>query len=461
MMKYFLIIAFSIISLAQDTTATIGFNTITVDDFLEFVMKNHPLSTVADLQVDKAQSKLLKARGNFDPKLDLEYDSKDYDDKNYFSNGISSLKIPIWYGPNFKASYQRANGVFLNADQNVPEDGLFSFGVEIPLGNGLFYDSRRYEQNTAEIKNELSGFERQKFINDLVFRSRINFIEWYQSLTNQQILLQNQNNANQRLDLVKKGFFAGDIPAIDTLEAFVQYRNRFVDFNKGVAKFTNVLSKTAGFISFGEYFEELLVMQPVIEQTLDTNRLKEIIDNISGLNPDLQILNGKIEIAELNKDLALENLKPNVNVNYNFINNGENYYNFNEYQVANNKWNVNFSYPLFLRKQRGNIQLAEIDIKESELKLQEKSVSIFYKLEGLYNQIARIIPLIDEYQKVQENYAKLLEAEFVKYNLGDSSLFKVNTRENKLIEVQLKVIELITDLKKLEAEFYKEAGVVN
>lgn len=455
------LILFSIYSFAQDTSATIGFSTISMEEFLKFVDSNHPLTSRAQLQVDKAESKLLKAKGNFDPKLDLDYDNKDFKDKNYFDNAVSSLKVPIWYGPNLKASYQRANGVFLNPDQTVPDEGLFSVGVELPIGRGLFYDSRRFEQNSAEITNEISQFERQKLVNELYYRSRKNFIDWYGAITNQGIFLRNLNNSEQRLDLVRIGYRSGDYPAIDTLEAFVQFRNRFVDFKKGAAKFSNVLAKTAGLISFGSNFERLLTLTPEVKTNIDTTRLKEIIGTINSINPELQSISADRKIAELRKDLARENLKPSFNVNYNFINNGDEFYSVDQYQVANNKWNLNFEFPLFLRKQRGDLQLADIKIKETDLKLQEKTVGISYKLDGIYNQIVGIIPLVDEYLRVQDNYQKLLDAEFVKYNLGDSSLFKVNNRENKLIEVQLKVIKLITDLKKLEAEFYYEAGIAN
>jgi len=40
------------------------------------------------------------------------------------------------------------------------------------------------------------------------------------------------------------------------------------------------------------------------------------------------------------------------------------------------------------------------------------------------------------------NYQRLLQGEEAKYGNGESSLFLINSRENKLIEAQQKVIEL-------------------
>jgi outer membrane protein TolC len=40
------------------------------------------------------------------------------------------------------------------------------------------------------------------------------------------------------------------------------------------------------------------------------------------------------------------------------------------------------------------------------------------------------------------NYETLLNAERQKFDIGESSLFLVNSRENKLINAQLKLIEL-------------------
>ena len=53
---------------------------------------------------------------------------------------------------------------------------------------------------------------------------------------------------------------------------------------------------------------------------------------------------------------------------------------------------------------------------------------------------------IKVYTEMTENYARLLAAENRRFELGESSLFIINSREMKLIESQLK-------LEKLKAEY--------
>ena len=47
-----------------------------------------------------------------------------------------------------------------------------------------------------------------------------------------------------------------------------------------------------------------------------------------------------------------------------------------------------------------------------------------------------------------ENYEKLLEAEIRKFDIGESSLFLINSRESKLIEARIKLISMETKLQK-------------
>ena len=54
-----------------------------------------------------------------------------------------------------------------------------------------------------------------------------------------------------------------------------------------------------------------------------------------------------------------------------------------------------------------------------------------------------------------EDYSKLLKAEERKFQVGESSIFLVNSRESKLIDSRLKAIELENKL------FLSKANLVN
>ena len=66
-----------------------GQNTIptefTYNEFLGQVKKFHPLVKTADLEISAAQANLLRARGSFDPKIEVDFSQKHFKDSEYGS----------------------------------------------------------------------------------------------------------------------------------------------------------------------------------------------------------------------------------------------------------------------------------------------------------------------------------------------------------------------------------------
>lgn len=434
---------------------------LSLENYLDIISETHPIARNADLERDMAEANLLKARGGFDPKLDIDIDQKYFDDKEYFDNSIANIKVPIWFGPDIKAGYELNEGTFLNPQNSVPDDGLAFLGLSLPLGRGLFYDSRRFEQQNAEIYRDAADFERQKILADLFFRARTRYFDWQGDFAIIKMLNQISQLAETRLEFVRNSHYAGDLPAIDTLESFANFRNRIIDANKQIAKYKNKIAKLSALISFDKEFEKIISDMKPQDQfgTPDTNELKAIVGEIENLNPELVLLNADLESAELSQKLARENLKPNLDVSYNILNNGNDYIALDTYNETNYKWNLQFQFPIFLRKERGEVQKTEVKIMQTQNKLSDKRAEINFKLNGILNQISYLIPVVQDFRNLSENYRRLLDAEFIKFQIGDSSLFKVNARENKLIEIEIKRIELEIELNKLEAEFYQVAGV--
>ncbi|WP_308199011.1 TolC family protein [Chitinophaga sedimenti] len=56
------------------------------------------------------------------------------------------------------------------------------------------------------------------------------------------------------------------------------------------------------------------------------------------------------------------------------------------------------------------------------------------------------------------NQELLLNGEAAKFDLGESTLFLINTRESKLIDMKIKREEMISGYQKALAELYYKAG---
>ena len=85
---------FSITSKAQNKE-------FSFDEYLGYVKKFHPLVKSANLEISGAQANLIMARGGFDPKIEVDFDKKQFKNSEYYSVLNSSFKIPTWYGIDF------------------------------------------------------------------------------------------------------------------------------------------------------------------------------------------------------------------------------------------------------------------------------------------------------------------------------------------------------------------------
>ena len=115
---------------------------LTYDEYLGIVKKYNPLVKIANLEISKSQANLMKARGSFDPKIDIDFSKKEYAGTEYYSIFSSGFKIPTWYGIEIKAGFDDNQGVYLDPQNKTPNQGLTSLGISVPIGQSLLINER-------------------------------------------------------------------------------------------------------------------------------------------------------------------------------------------------------------------------------------------------------------------------------------------------------------------------------
>ena len=96
---------------AQDSTSA-----ITLAEYLGYVKTYHPIVKQANLIINESEAKLMKARGAFDPKLEVDYDRKKFKNTEYYDKLNASFKIPTWYGIEFKGNFEENDGFFFSPE---------------------------------------------------------------------------------------------------------------------------------------------------------------------------------------------------------------------------------------------------------------------------------------------------------------------------------------------------------
>ncbi len=425
-------------------------NTLTFDEFMDRVSKHHPLAMQADLKLEQGEATVQKARGDFDPKAFSDVSQKYFSDQQYYSVINSGLKIPTWYGVEVRSGYTQNDGVFLNPQNNTPGAGLWYAGISVPVGQGLFIDKRRAELKKAKIYQESTQAERDLLYNELLYNAGKAYWDWFENYNTIKVYQNALEVTQQRFNAVKQGALFGDKPFIDTVEAAIQVQNRMLNLQEAELDYKNATALLSIYLWVDGIvpLEISELNRPISSEDLlivSVNQvLTDALDSLTNRHPLLQQYQFKIDQLKIDKKWKQEQIKPQLNLKYNAINQPVGNDAFANYNRNNYTWGVEFNMPIFLRKERGELALAKLKINDAELEYLSKQANITYKAISALNDLETTEQQIVLYARTINDYASLLKGERQMFDAGESSLFMVNSRESGYIKTQLKYIQLLT-----------------
>ncbi len=455
----------------QDTLKPLSLNAIQA-----WIAESHPLARSASLERERAKALLLESRGLFDPKLYAGWDQKHFDNKDYFGVGEGGLKIPTPWGVEFKAAFQQTRGIFLNPMLNVPQNGQLNLGVKVNALQGLRIDEARSRRQQAEIELSRSQALYRAGLAELYITASDIYWNWWNAYHQLQRFEYAVELAQQRLEGIVEGFLQGDMPAVDTLETFIQVQSRQNEYNDALIAYQQASLDLANFFGGDEDMANALLRtyEPVREY--NPNELPQapaqqiLLQNLETIHPDLIDLERQREQLAVEQRWAKEQLLPKLNVEYNFLGDGWDLMNaaptegqpagFNQLIAQNFKWGLQFEMPIFFRKARGKLEQVKVKAAQTELKREQKSISLTNKVKNYFLELQNLNNQIQLLSQMVDNYARLLEAERIKFDIGESSVFLLNTREQKLIESQLKLVKTKSTYLKAWWKLQWAAGVI-
>jgi outer membrane protein TolC len=449
-MRLFYFIPFILSGLGVSANDTLRI--LSEDAFINIVRSYHPVAKQSQLLVDRAKAELTAARAGFDPQFYLYSDRKTFDGKTYYDITNPELKIPTWYGIEVKAGLENNLGDFLNPELS---EGKSSYlGVTVPLAKNLLMDRRRAVLKQAKIFRDQSKAERLIMINDLLNDAYESYWYWVRDYEVYSVLRNAVYVNETRLKLVKLGFTQGERPAIDTTEALAQLQSFQIARNEAYLNFRNsgiILSNflwTAGDSAI--YLPESVVPDSSW-RTMNVNGIQlPVLDSLISIarneHPKLASYDFKLQMLDIEKSLKFQNLLPLLNVRYNILNSGYNV--FEDASPAlyrnNYKFGIDFGLPLRLSQGRGEYRVAKIKIQETNLDLVQTRLAIDNKVKYYFNELAMLQLQVRIAEDNLENYQRLFRGEDTRFRVGESSLFLLNMRENKVLESLQKLAELKT-----------------
>lgn len=450
------IILFFIVNIGY-TQDTLSYNT-----FLILVKNNYPLINQANNISTIGQVQFQSARGKYDPFLTSSYDNKFFSGSEYFSIFDAKIKQPLYTSQYITAGYQFAQGAYLNPQNKLPANGVPFIGIEASLLQGLVIDKRRADVLKGEGYRDYYDAEKNIITNEILYNASIAYFDWVYSCKELSLYNFFSEQAYIRFNAVKTLSEVGEYATIDSIEAHILYQSRILDKQsteiENIKRVSEINQLMWGDNGETPLFSTNIIIDDSIETYFIKSKIKyyTLINDSLNHNPIIDKYVAYKKILNVDRRYKAELIKPKLDISYNFLSNNISGFE-NSFTTNNYKWGVNFSVPLFLRTSRNDLKISKINLNNNQLELSNKSAELNIKTEVLMNNTNLIIEqLNNSYKNVY--YSKLLlEGEKEKFINGESSLFLVNTRENRLMEAELKLAQFKLKFIKniLELEYIK------
>lgn len=437
-------------------------NTLSISNALELINQYHPIAKQANLKVDMSNAALMSTRGAFDPAFYVNNERKTFDGKNYFYYSNPELKIPTWFGVEVKAGVENNYGDRISGESTLGKSSYV--GVSVPLLKDLLIDKRRSDLAQSKILVQLTKEERQLILNDLYLDGASSYWQWAYAFQKQMAFSTILKNTKDRLNFLRQSFQSGDRAAIDTVEGLLQLQNIMNLQSQAWADQIEEQSKLSNFLWNDKLLPYELNETIAPDSSWLTTDLRQVqvpsliqmIEEANQIHPKLKMLDFKTDMLQVEKQYKAQNLLPTFRVNYNFLNKGYEFSSITGQPLYNNNYKagVQFGMPLFLRQARGDLKQAKIKIAQQAEETKQTRLEIENKIKKYYAELIALKNQEGVTNNSVENAKKLLDAEMQRFEIGESSLFLVNNREIKYIELLLKSYEL-------KSKFYKTIVALN
>jgi outer membrane protein TolC len=415
----------------------------TEQEFIAVMKQYHPVARQALTDVRIADAAITAARGVFDPVLQYEGSSKELEGNLYYNHRVQQLKIPTWYGIDIVAGSETINGSSVNPEFT---NGALSFiGFSVPLARNLLMDSRRATLQQARLWQKVTEFERRAVLNELFRDGLFVYWTWWEQHQLLKIIENSKSLAEKRMQMVRTAWRIGEVAAIDTLEAMTQvqfFEQKLLETSASLMK-SRIEMSAYLWRENNQPFD--LPEDAVPERQVAPAFVSlDSILTVAADHPELQQYVPRLEALQVERQLKFQSLLPSVNLKYNQIGKGTDFYKtVNAAWFQNNyRFGVNMSLPLRFSEGRGEYRMAKLRLERTRLVQMDKVNLVKNKVKQLYVEYEQVNQQAALQQRILQNQTELQRGEEMKFFNGESSLFMVNARETKTLEAVEKMIQL-------------------
>ncbi|HRI78482.1 MAG TPA: TolC family protein [Cyclobacteriaceae bacterium] len=444
-------------------------STFSLQQLYRIVLEHHPIARQSVLLSENAKQELRLARGAFDPKVEISFSEKQYQGVEYFNLLNSRIKFPSFFPIDPVVGVERNRGDYLNPEHylsNEFQNQQVYTGLSLPLGRGLITDDRRAAIQQAKLFGQMMEAERVKLINKLLLDVAKDYWQWSFYYYNYRLYNQSVSIASEVFRRVKLNGEQGEAAPVDTVQAKITLQQRLVERQEAILGFQNAGIQLSNHLwdSLGNPLQLSDKFAPELRTDLlgiTTEELNSLLTQAQVQHPELRKLNVKLGQLDVERKLAAEYLKPKLNLNYYMLNQPfDPAWNPSLNLTRDYKFGLDFSFPVLIRKERSKLEQTKIKINNTQLEQVLTRRQIENQINSSYNELINNGIIIAQQSDMMQNYERLLAAELLNLENGESDLFKINIQQEKLIQSQSKLLKLLSEYEKQKAFLYWAAGIM-
>ncbi|MBL8229887.1 MAG: TolC family protein [Bryobacterales bacterium] len=424
--------------------------TLRLEDVLDSVNRNYPPLLAIMRDMDIARGDMKTAMGRFDTTLRVRFDADEFGfyDNERVDFGIE--QATPFLGTSYFAGWRRGEGNFASYDGKLETRSLGEFrgGFRLPLLRDRATDSRRADVRRADlgIDSARLSIDQQKIVILQVATQR--YWSWVAAGQRLQVAESLLKIATDRDTFLKDSVKLGQLPQIEVTDnerAILQRRSQIVESERGVQQASIEMSLFYRDPNGKPQIAQVSQLPPAFPQVeaMTESRLQEDIETALRRRPEIQRLVVQRAQTQVDADLARNQLLPNVDLLMSFT--AEGGAGAVKRGPQELRASVVFDLPFQRRQAAGRLQAAEARLTQFDLRERFAREQITAEVQDAVSAVQaayRRTLLIGEEVKVAR---RLQELERDRFDLGDSTLFLVNLREQATFEAAVREVAAQSD----------------
>jgi len=438
---------------------------IIFEDFINNVKDYHPDILTAELEKQIASSKRLETQGQFDPSIGSRNSFNRYNSSSspgdaqnaFFSD--TSFDILTRQGAKLGIGAKYAQGDVKTPFSPTGELGEYYLKLQIPLIRDFINNSANVKEKSAKLNEVIADF--------ILFRTKLKILEnssnaywdWFASKKILDVETDLQDLVTQQVGFVEAQASLGNLPLIAVIEAKRELQSRIGRVNVATRALQNSAINLSKFLWGAEGTPLGIPSENQLPQAFQQPYKISVEDiqsaKIASLKsrPEFRALGLSREISTLEKKLAKNQMLPRLDA---YVNQG--------YEAGDNsigpttELGLNLLLPLRVRTAKGQMQQADLKIKQINIQEKQLLQNVFMEIEDAASQLNtaydRYLATFNEFKLSKE----LEDAEKIIFEQGDSTLFVVIRRQRDRVSANIEMIKALSEYYKALAKYQLVQG---